>query len=109
MLVVGLNSDSSIENLSKGDDRPINKLEHRVAVLSAMECVDYVVAFEESNPGDLIQEIKPDVLIKGQDWEGKEIVGQTFVEANGGRVVLLSLVEGLSTTELMERIRKGGS
>jgi D-beta-D-heptose 7-phosphate kinase/D-beta-D-heptose 1-phosphate adenosyltransferase len=109
MLVVGLNSDASIESLSKDDDRPINKLEHRASVLSAMACVDYVVAFEESDPGALIQEIKPDVLIKGQDWEGKGIVGQTFVESNGGRVVLLPLVDGLSTTKLIERIRKGRS
>jgi D-beta-D-heptose 7-phosphate kinase/D-beta-D-heptose 1-phosphate adenosyltransferase len=109
LLVVGLNSDSSVQALNKDDARPINKFEHRAAVLSALECVDYVVGFEEADPEVLIRKIKPDVLIKGEDWARKGVVGRKFVESEGGRVVLLPLVEGLSTTDVIERIRKGKS
>ncbi len=109
LLVIGLNSDSSVRTLEKGTDRPINKFEHRAAVLGALECVDYVVGFEEPDPEALIRKIRPDVLIKGGDWARKGVVGQSFVESAGGRVVLLPLVEGVSTTELVSRIRRGGS
>jgi D-beta-D-heptose 7-phosphate kinase/D-beta-D-heptose 1-phosphate adenosyltransferase len=105
MLVVGLNTDESVRSLGKGNDRPINRFEDRAAVLGALEFVDYVVGFAESTPERLIRMIKPDVLIKGADWAGKGVVGREFVEANGGRVVLLPLVEGHSTTNLIERIR----
>ena len=106
MLVVGLNSDASIRSLGKGDDRPLNRFEDRAAVVGALECVDYVVGFEESTPEALIREVRPDVLTKGEDWAGKGVVGQAFVESIGGRVVLVPLVEGLSTTKLVERIRQ---
>lgn len=105
LLVVGLNEDASVRTLEKSDDRPINKFEHRAAVLSALECVDYVVGFEEPDPEALIRKIRPDVLIKGEDWAGKGVVGQAFVESIGGRVVLLPLMEGLSTTNIIDRIR----
>jgi len=108
LLVVGLNSDASVRALGKDDSRPINRFEHRAAVLSALECVDYVVGFEEPDPLALIQKVKPDVLIKGEDWARKGVVGQEFVESSGGRVVLLPLVEGLSTTNLIDRIRGEG-
>lgn len=107
MLVVGLNSDASVRAMNKGDNRPINTFANRAAVLSALECVDYVVGFEERDPEVLIRKIKPDVLIKGEDWANKGVVGEDFVKSAGGRVVLLPLVEGLSTTDLIERIRKG--
>ena len=109
ILVVGLNSDASVRTLAKGDDRPINTFSNRAAVLSALECVDYVVGFEEKDPEVLIRKIKPDILIKGEDWAGKGVVGREFVESNGGRVVLLPLVEGLSTSDLIAKIRKGTS
>ncbi len=109
LLVVGLNSDTSVRTLGKGIDRPINNTENRAAVLSALECVDYVVRFEEAEPEALIRKIRPDVLAKGQDWADKGVVGREFVESIGGRVVLLPLVEGLSTSKLIEQIRKGAS
>ncbi len=107
VLVVGLNTDASVRGLNKGVERPINRFEHRAAVLGALECVDYVVGFEESTPESLIRRVRPDVLIKGEDWAGKGVVGRECVEAIGGRVVLLPLVEGLSTTTIVEKIRRG--
>lgn len=105
MLVVGLNSDASVRAQGKGDNRPINKFEDRAAVLSALEFVDYVVGFEEATPEDLIRRVRPDVLIKGADWATKGVVGQQIVESAGGRVVLLPLVEGLSTTAILNRAK----
>lgn len=109
MLVVGLNSDASVRSLNKSENRPINTFEHRAAVLGAMECVDYVVGFEESTPETLIRRVRPDILVKGEDWAGKGVVGHEFVESIGGRVVLMPLVEGLSTTEIIRRINRGAS
>ena len=107
LLVVGLNSDASVRKLEKGGDRPLNRFEHRASVLGALECLDYVVGFDADTPAELIRAVRPDVLIKGADWEGKGVVGQDFVESYGGRVVLVPLVEGVSTTALCERIRRG--
>ncbi len=106
ILVVGLNGDASVRCLNKGADRPINQFEHRAMVLGALACVDYVVGFEEATPETLIAGIKPDVLIKGEDWSKKGVVGRDIVESSGGRVVLLPLVDGLSSTALIEKIRK---
>ncbi len=108
VLVVGLNTDASVRTLEKGTDRPINRFEDRATVLGAMECVDYVVGFNEPDPESLIRSVRPDLLVKGEDWAGKGVVGQAFVESIGGRVVLLPLVEGLSTTTIINRIRGGG-
>ena len=105
VLVVALNSDASVRRLNKAENRPINRFEHRATVLGALECVDYVVGFEEATPESLIRRVRPDVLIKGEDWAEKGVVGREFVESAGGRVVLLPLVDGLSTTTLIERIR----
>ena len=105
VLVVALNSDASVRRLNKSENRPINRFEHRATVLGALECVDYVVGFEEATPESLIRRLRPDVLIKGEDWAEKGVVGREFVESAGGRVVLLPLVDGLSTTTLIERIR----
>ncbi len=107
ILVVALNSDASVRRLNKAENRPINRFEHRAAVLGAMECVDYVVGFEEATPESLIRRVRPDVLIKGEDWAEKGVVGREVVESAGGRVLLLPLVDGLSSTTLIERIRKG--
>ena len=106
LLVVGLNSDDSIRQLGKGDDRPVNTFANRATVLGALSCVDYVVEFEEPTPESLIRKIKPDVLVKGEDWAKRGVVGSEFVEANGGRVVLVPLVEGLSTTKVIEKMGK---
>lgn len=107
VLVVGLNSDRSIHAQGKGADRPLCDEKHRAAMLGALESVDYVVLFDDHEPEGLIRRIAPDVLIKGEDWANKGVVGREFVESRGGRVVLLPLVKGYSTTELVERIRAG--
>jgi len=106
VLVVGLNGDASVRGMNKGDNRPINRFADRAVVLGALECVDYVVGFEEATPEALIRRIRPNVLIKGQDWAAKGVVGQEYVESYGGKTVLLPLVEGLSTSGLIERIRR---
>lgn len=106
VLVVGVNSDRSIRELGKGDDRPIRSQGDRARLLAALQAVDYVVVFDEPDPLRLIQQVSPDVLVKGGDWRGRGVVGQDFVESRGGRVVLVELVEGFSTTAELERIRK---
>ncbi len=102
-LVVGLNSDASIKRL-KGDLRPIVPENERKLVLQALACVDKVVIFAEDTPLQLIQKIKPDVLVKGGDWAPEQIVGSEFVLARGGQVRSLRFVEGLSSTNIIEKI-----
>ena len=108
-LVVGINSDESIRSLGKGDDRPIITEAQRVEVLAAIRYVDRIFIFENPTPLKLIQMIKPDILVKGKDWEDKEVVGQEFVESYGGRLELIELLNGISTTEIINRIRGGMS
>lgn len=107
MLVVGLNSDASVRRLEKGADRPIRGQRDRARMLAALHAVDYIVLFDEPDPGRLIEQLAPDVLVKGADWANKGVVGREFVEARGGRVVLIELVEGYSTSAELERIRGG--
>ena len=104
IVVVGLNSDSSVKVI-KGPDRPINNQYDRAAVLAALETVDYITVFDEPEPLNLIEKVKPDVLVKGQDWAQKGVVGREFVESYGGRVVLAPLVEGKSSTDTIEKIK----
>jgi rfaE bifunctional protein nucleotidyltransferase chain/domain len=101
-LCVGLNSDASIKRY-KGEKRPVNPQADRARVLAALECVDYVVVFDEDEPKELIGEIVPDVLVKGADW-AHYVSGRDIVEAHGGRVVLAQMVEGRSTSGTIERI-----
>jgi D-beta-D-heptose 7-phosphate kinase/D-beta-D-heptose 1-phosphate adenosyltransferase len=101
-LVVGLNSDASVRRL-KGPSRPINSEDARAEVLGALECVDAVVVFEEDTPLALIEAILPEVLIKGGDYRPEEVVGREEVEVAGGRLVLIPLVEGQSTTRMVLR------
>ncbi len=108
-LVVGVNSDASVRSLGKGDDRPLRREGDRLLMLAALECVDYVVLFDEPTPLRLIEQLAPDVLVKGGDWAGKEVVGQRFVESRGGRVVLVDLLSGYSTTGELSRIRQRGA
>ena len=105
VLVVGLNSDDSVRRQQKGSNRPIVGQDDRATLLAALSDIDYVVIFDEDTPLRLIEAIKPDVLVKGGDWEGKAVVGQEVVEAHGGKVLFVPLVEGLSTTGLIDRIR----
>jgi rfaE bifunctional protein nucleotidyltransferase chain/domain len=104
-LVVGVNSDASVRRLGKGPERPLIAAEDRVAVLAGLRAVDLVVVFEDDTPERLIREVRPDVLVKGGDWAPEAIVGRTFVESYGGRVVIVPLREGFSTTDLVARIR----
>jgi D-beta-D-heptose 7-phosphate kinase / D-beta-D-heptose 1-phosphate adenosyltransferase len=106
ILVVGLNSDDSVRRQAKGSDRPIMRQDDRAAVLAALADVDYVVMFDEDTPHRVIEAVRPDVLVKGSDWQGKTVVGQDVVERFGGKVVLAPLVEGLSTSAIIERIRQ---
>jgi D-beta-D-heptose 7-phosphate kinase/D-beta-D-heptose 1-phosphate adenosyltransferase len=99
ILIVGLNSDDSVRRL-KGENRPINDHDDRAYILSALECVDYVVIFDEDTPYELIERVKPDVLVKGADYEGKEVVGSDIAK----QTVLIDFVEGKSTTSTIERI-----
>lgn len=109
VVVVGLNSDASVRSQSKGTDRPICNQRERAEMLAAIQYVDYVVTFDEPTPEEIIRKLGPDVLVKGKDWADKGVVGRQFVESHGGKVVLLDLVEGFSTTNLLERIRKGSA
>jgi len=103
-LVVGLNSDASVKRL-KGKDRPIQNQRARAEVLAGLEAVDLVAVFTEDTPLDLIRQIKPSVLIKGGDYRRDQVVGREIVEAQGGEVVLVDLVEGFSTTRIVQRSR----
>ncbi|MDP7033519.1 MAG: D-glycero-beta-D-manno-heptose-7-phosphate kinase [Planctomycetota bacterium] len=104
LLVVGLNSDRSVRRL-KGPERPIVGEEDRARLLAALAVVDYVVLFDEDTPIELIQTLSPDVLVKGEDWQGKGVVGQEHVESYGGQVVFCPMMGGLSTSAIVERIR----
>ena len=103
-LVVGLNSDASVKRL-KGPERPIQSEHARAEVLAAMEAVDLVVVFEQDTPLELIRRIKPSVLVKGGDYRRDQVVGRKIVEAQGGEVLLIDLVEGHSTTRIVETSR----
>jgi D-beta-D-heptose 7-phosphate kinase/D-beta-D-heptose 1-phosphate adenosyltransferase len=104
-LVVGLNSDASVGRL-KGPDRPLNAAEMRAEVLAALGCVDYVVTFEEDTPLQLIEQIRPHVLVKGADYRAEQVVGRAFVEEHGGTLVLIPLVPGQSTTRLVPFVER---
>jgi D-beta-D-heptose 7-phosphate kinase/D-beta-D-heptose 1-phosphate adenosyltransferase len=103
VLVVGLNSDSSVRAL-KGKGRPINNERARATVLASLSFVDYVVIFSGNTPEQLIQKLKPDILVKGADWKSKDIVGADFVRSRGGRVARISFVKGYSTTSAIKRM-----
>ena len=105
VLIVGINSDESVRAL-KGEGRPVIPQEERAEVLASLECVDAVVIFEESTPQNVVAALVPDVLVKGGDWPGNQIVGREEVEAAGGKVVLVDVVAGYSTTEILKKIRK---
>jgi rfaE bifunctional protein nucleotidyltransferase chain/domain len=107
-LIVGLNSDASVRKL-KGAGRPVLPERERAEILAALECVDAVVIFDEPTPREVIARLLPDVLVKGGDWPGDQIVGREEVEAAGGRVVSIPVVPGYSTTEILRRIREGAS
>ena len=105
-LVIGVNTDASVRRL-KGPSRPIVGEQDRAALVRALACVDLVVLFDDDTPQRLIEAVKPDVLVKGADYAPADIVGREFVESRGGRVTTVPLREGLSTSELVKRIKEG--
>lgn len=106
VLIVGLNTDDSVRRL-KGHSRPINDEQDRAVVLNALKPVDYVVLFDEDTPIELIKQVRPDFLVKGADYERKNIVGADFVESYGGRVATIEFVEGKSTTNIINKMKTG--
>ncbi len=105
VLIVALNSDDSVRQI-KGESRPVNSLNDRMAMLAALECVDFVTSFQEDTPYNLIDAIKPDILVKGGDYTKDEIVGADIVEDNGGEVKILDFLPGYSSSDLIKRIQK---
>jgi rfaE bifunctional protein nucleotidyltransferase chain/domain len=106
-MVVALNSDASVKRLGKGEDRPINRLEDRLAVMAALECVSLVTWFEEDTPLARILECRPDVLVKGGDWPLEQMVGAPEVQSWGGRAVSIPFLFERSTTATLAKIRTG--
>ena len=104
LLIVGINSDSSVRSL-KGSSRPVLPEQERAEILASLECVDAVLIFQELTPQNVIAKLLPDVLVKGGDWPGDQIVGREEVEAAGGKVVRIDIVPGYSTTTILEKIR----
>ena len=104
-LIVAVNSDQSVRNQGKGDDRPINQLEDRMSVLASLACVDAVVSFEEETPLNLIETITPNHLVKGGDWAVADIVGGDIVSQHGGEVHSIAFEHDRSTTALIKKIR----
>jgi D-beta-D-heptose 7-phosphate kinase/D-beta-D-heptose 1-phosphate adenosyltransferase len=104
-LIVGLNSDDSVKRL-KGPERPINNTHDRALILANLVLVDMVVVFEQDTPLELISNLLPDILVKGGDYTIDTIVGAKEVIANGGKVIINPIVEGFSTTQLIEKIKK---
>ncbi len=105
ILVVGLNSDESVRSI-KGGKRPIVCQDQRAEVLASLWCVNYIVLFDDPDPLKLIQTIKPDVLVKGDDWPEENIIGADFVKAKGGQVVRVSVVPDISTSRIIQKIVK---
>lgn len=101
-LIIGLNSDASVKRL-KGEKRPVNQQDSRAIVLASNLFTDAIVVFEEDTPENLIHAIKPDVLVKGGDWQKDNIVGASYVESYGGTVTTIPYLNGFSTTGILER------
>tara|TARA_B110000444_G_scaffold120821_1_gene113628 strand:- start:292 stop:768 length:477 start_codon:yes stop_codon:yes gene_type:complete len=100
-LIIGVNSDTSVRKI-KGPSRPIDDQENRVLSLSKLEDVDAIIIFYEETPLNLIKDIKPDILFKGSDYKNKKIVGSKFIEENGGKVELIDILSGYSTTNIIK-------
>jgi len=105
ILIVAINSDKSVKEI-KGPNRPVLPETDRAALLAALEMVDYVLAFDEPDPHRIIAALRPNVLAKGGDWGADQIVGSDIVEQDGGRVAVIPYLEGFSTTQIIERIRR---
>ena len=104
ILVLGLNTDTSVKRLNKGPERPINNEIARATVLGALECVDHIILFDEDTPYELIKAVQPDILVKGSDYKAEAIVGYDIVKAKGGEVITIDLSQGFSTTNIINKI-----
>jgi len=104
-LIVGVNSDASVRRLNKGPERPVRSEADRAYVLAALACVDCVVVFDEDTPAELVAALQPDVLVKGGDYRPEEVAGGETVRARGGRVVIIPLTAGHSTTATIAKLR----
>lgn len=104
-LVVGLNSDASVRRLGKGPERPVRSEADRALVLAALEMVDAVVLFDQDTPLELVRQLEPDVIVKGGDYTPANVVGAADVTARGGRVVIIPVTPGHSTTSTIEKLR----
>lgn len=107
-LVLGLNTDSSVKRLGKSPERPVNDEQTRATILAGLECIDAIILFDEDTPYELIRFVQPDVLVKGNDYKAEEIVGYDIVSAKGGQVITIPLVQGFSTTRLIEKLTHSG-
>lgn len=105
VLVVGVNSDASVRRLGKGPERPVRSEAERAYVLAALAAVDAVVVFDEDTPLELVRALQPDIIVKGGDYRPETVVGAEIVRARGGRVVIIPLTPGQSTTSIIERLR----
>mgnify|MGYP001602823337 CR=1 FL=1 len=105
ILIVGLNSDASVRKI-KGKARPVFPQKDRARLLSSLSCVDFIVIFNEPTPLTLIRSLKPDVLVKGADWQGKEVVGAELVKSWNGKVKLIPYLKGYSTSQIISRIKQ---
>ena len=106
VLVLGLNTDASVRLLNKAPNRPINDERTRAGVLAGLACVDLLIYFDEATPYELIKFLQPTILVKGNDYKVEDIVGYDIVKTNGGQVITIPMVEGYSTTKLIEKIVK---
>lgn len=104
-MILGLNTDSSVKKLNKAPGRPVNDEHARAKVLSALACIDAILFFDEETPYELIKFLQPDILVKGNDYKAEEVVGYDVVKARGGEVITIPLLEGFSTTKLIERLK----
>lgn len=104
-LIVGVNSDASVRRLGKGPERPVRSERDRAIVLAALECVDVVVVFDQDTPADLVARLEPDVIVKGGDYRPEDVAGGATVRARGGRVVIIPLTAGHSTTATIAKLR----
>jgi len=105
LLVVGVNSDASVRRLGKGPERPVRSEAERAYVLAGLAAVDAVVVFDEDTPLELVRALEPDVIVKGGDYAPESVVGADLVRARGGRVVIIPLTPGQSTTSIIHRLR----
>ena len=105
VLIVGVNSDASVKRI-KGEKRPVVKQKYRLRLLEGVQSIDHIMLFDDNTPLSLIKKISPNVLVKGADWKDKGVIGEEFVNTYGGRVELIELLPGISTSSIIENILK---